>query len=189
MAELEDFERVFGPLRILNNKEDLFMEVMKKIKFVGTKVGDQGSTMWYVKATDEEFYSTWDLQVGKRIEELDFKEGDIVKIQYATNKKGYKNITAIEKEIQVDKEVEGHAETYPTKIPPQMTKSPMQYTTAKDPTWEAREGEKTRDIHRQVAWKIAGSAWGWYDLTGLKNEDRQQFLIELAKTIEGILNG
>jgi len=168
VAELEDFERVFGPLRILNNKEDLFMEVNKKIKFVGTKVNDKGSTMWYVKATDEEFYSTWDLQMGKKIEELDLKTDDIVKLQYEVNKAGYKTITAIEKEIQfVDEEVQEE------KIPPQLAESP---------------DEKTRDIHRQVAWKIAGSAYGWFDLDGRNQEERQKLLAGLASTIEEILN-
>ena len=147
------------------------MEVRKKVKFVGTKPGDKGSTMWYVKTTDEEFYSTWDLQVGKAVEELDLKEGDVVKIQFVTNKKGYKNITAIDKEIDVMADVE-------EEIVPALSQSS-----------DSKTNEKTKDIHRQVAWKVAGEAWGWFDLVGKSDEERMKLMSGCAKTIEEILNG
>ena len=152
------------------------MDVRKKIKYVGTKPGDKGSNMWYIKTTDEEFYSTWNLQVGKGIEELDLKEGDIVKLQFETNKKGYKNITAIEKEIDVladapEEKVTGLART--------------SEGLTLGPTFQQ---EKTADIHRQVAWKVAGQAWGWLDLEGKTEKERMKLLSGLAQTIEKILN-
>jgi len=77
------------------------MKVEKKIKSVTSKtVGD--SIRWLVTTMDNEFYSTFDTNVGKKLEELNFQQGDTAEMEFITNKKGFKNITAIDKVIQVD---------------------------------------------------------------------------------------
>jgi len=182
VAELEDFERVFGPLRILNKKEDLFMDVTRKIKAVGMKMKDvknkntgeiENKPWWYIWDFQEQWpYSTFDAKVGERIDEL--KTGDTAKIQYEVQN-NFKNITAVERVIQVNEEIQEE------KIPPRLAQSLEERIPA-------FSDEKTKDIHRQVAWKIAGSAYGWFDLDGRSQEERQKLLAGLASTIEEILN-
>jgi len=76
------------------------MKIEKKIKSVTSKtVGD--SIRWLVTTMDNEFYSTFNVDVGKKIEELNFQQGDTAEIEFITNKKGFKNVTAIDKVIQV----------------------------------------------------------------------------------------
>jgi len=86
--------------------------VEKKIKSVTSKaVGD--SIRWLVTTMDNDFYSTFDTNVGKKIEELNFQQGDTAEIEFITNKKGFKNITAIDKVIQIN---ESEAKEEPPQI-------------------------------------------------------------------------
>lgn len=168
MATLEQFEEVFGKIKIINKKGEEKMDVTKTLKQVGCKP-KVGKNWWWVNTTDGEIYSTFDSDVGKQIET--FKGGDVAHIHYQTNEKGFKNITAIEKEVDVLEDTV--ADTEEDKIETGLSES---------------LDDKTRDIHRQVAWKIAGASWGWFDLVGKDDKERMKLLSGFAKTVEEILN-
>lgn len=144
------------------------MKVIKTIKALGCKQkGTPPSNWWFVSTTDGEIYSSFNSNIGEIVEGL--AKGDTVNIEYQANEKGFKNISAIEKEIDVLAEEES-----PEKIATALAES---------------HDDKTLDIHRQVAWKIAGSAWGWFDLEGQTDSERMKKLAGFAKTVEEILNG
>ena len=92
MATLDDFKRVFGEYKIINNFKGVKMNVTKRVKLVSVKPAGDG-LRYALLTLDGEWYSTFDSKVGKYIESV--SEGDTVEIEYIQNAKGFKNFSSI----------------------------------------------------------------------------------------------
>ncbi|MCK5614823.1 hypothetical protein KAR91_73860, partial [Candidatus Pacearchaeota archaeon] len=73
MATLDDFKRVFGEYKIINNFKGVKMNVTKRVKLVSVKPAGDG-LRYALLTLDGEWYSTFDSKVGKYIESV--SEGD-----------------------------------------------------------------------------------------------------------------
>jgi len=165
MADLDSFKRVFGPITIIGEN---MSKVTKKIQVIDIKPTQYGMKYAFM-STDEEWYSSFDKAIGKHLENLE--EGDIVEVEYSVNKKGFQNFTTI-KPVENDEEFQPES---PEEEPEGVEK-------------KAPRSDKTSDIHRQCAGKIAGMAFGSFDFKGMDNDARAKFFVIFWKTIEDRLN-